>query len=90
MAEWSKAVDLSPTISGCAGSNPAPRIFFVSVAQWLEQSAVNRKVEGSNPSRDDIVLLQHDVVIKLFYWYIICDYVFDGKRNSKYKNSKQT
>jgi len=23
MAEWSKAVDLSPTISGCAGSNPA-------------------------------------------------------------------
>jgi hypothetical protein len=58
MAEWSKAVDLSPTISGCAGSNPAPRIFylmfysFVSVAQWLEQSAVNRKVGGSNPSRD--------------------------------------
>ena len=28
MAEWSKAVDLSPTISGCAGSNPASRIFF--------------------------------------------------------------
>ena len=28
MAEWSKAVDLSPTISGCAGSNPAWRIFF--------------------------------------------------------------
>ena len=28
MAEWSKAVDLSPTIPGCAGSNPAPRIFF--------------------------------------------------------------
>ena len=25
MAEWSKAVDLSPTISGCAGSNPASR-----------------------------------------------------------------
>ena len=24
VAEWSKAVDLSPTISGCAGSNPAP------------------------------------------------------------------
>jgi hypothetical protein len=23
LAEWSKAVDLSPTISGCAGSNPA-------------------------------------------------------------------
>ena len=48
--------DLSPTIPGCAGSNPAPRIFFVflvSVAQWLEQSAVNRKVGGSNPSRDE-------------------------------------
>ena len=28
MAEWSKAVDLSPTISGCAGSNPAWRIIF--------------------------------------------------------------
>ena len=28
MAEWSKAVDLSPTISGCAGSTPASRIFF--------------------------------------------------------------
>ena len=28
MAEWSKAVDLSPTISGCAGSNPASRIFY--------------------------------------------------------------
>ncbi len=28
MAEWSKAVDLSPTISGCAGSNPASCIFF--------------------------------------------------------------
>ena len=28
MAEWSKAVDLSPTISGCAGSIPASRIFF--------------------------------------------------------------
>lgn len=27
MAEWSKAVDLSPTISGCAGSNPAWRKF---------------------------------------------------------------
>jgi hypothetical protein len=27
MAEWSKAVDLSPTISGCAGSNPASCIF---------------------------------------------------------------
>ena len=23
MAEWSKAVDLRPTIFGCAGSNPA-------------------------------------------------------------------
>ena len=28
MAEWSKAVDLSPTISGCAGSTPASCIFF--------------------------------------------------------------
>ena len=28
MAEWSKAVDLSPTISGCAGSNPAWRILI--------------------------------------------------------------
>jgi hypothetical protein len=31
MAEWSKAVDLSPTISGCAGSNPASRIFFCNI-----------------------------------------------------------
>ena len=23
VAEWSKAVDLSPTVSGCVGSNPA-------------------------------------------------------------------
>ena len=26
MAEWSKAVDLSSTIFGCAGSNPADTI----------------------------------------------------------------
>lgn len=32
-------------------------LFYVSVAQWLEQSAVNRKVGGSNPSRD-VFLLQ--------------------------------
>ena len=31
MAEWSKAVDLSPTISGCAGSNPASRKKYFTV-----------------------------------------------------------
>ena len=31
MAEWSKAVDLSPTISGCAGSNPASRKYFILI-----------------------------------------------------------
>ena len=40
MAEWSKAVDLRPTIYGCAGSNPADDT-FASMAQWLRRSAVN-------------------------------------------------
>ena len=35
----------------------------VSVAQWLEQSAVNRKVGGSNPSRD-VFFITTSVVIK--------------------------
>ena len=56
MAEWSKAVDLSPTISGCAGSNPASRIFLVFIycycaliAQLVEHHTCNVGVSGSNP-----------------------------------------
>ncbi len=49
MAEWSKAVDLSPTISGCAGSNPAPRIFFdfyccADMAQWSSVQSYSHKL----------------------------------------------
>ena len=44
MAEWSKAVDLSPTISGCAGSNPAPRIFLFDVLLFCLCSSVVRAV----------------------------------------------
>ena len=55
MAEWSKAVDLSPTISGCAGSNPAPRIFFdfyccADMAQLEARCADNAEVFGSIPN----------------------------------------
>jgi hypothetical protein len=37
LAEWSKAVDLSPTISGCAGSNPARCIALLAqlVRAWV-------------------------------------------------------
>jgi hypothetical protein len=51
MAEWSKAVDLSPTISGCAGSNPASRIFF-SIGLYsseVEHHTCNVGVSGSIP-----------------------------------------
>ncbi len=46
MAEWSKAVDLSPTISGCVGSNPTgAKHFFdrfsVSILSFLPFSSVN-------------------------------------------------
>jgi len=41
----------------CVCADIAQVLFYVSVAQWLEQSAVNRKVGGSNPSRD-VFLLQ--------------------------------
>ena len=56
MAEWSKAVDLSPTISGCAGSNPASRIFLFVVyccadmAQLVARCADNAEVFGSIPN----------------------------------------
>ena len=43
----------------------------VSVAQWLEQSAVNRKVGGSNPSRDVFFITNIVVVIKIVYVNII-------------------
>ena len=43
---------------------------YVSVAQWLEQSAVNRKVGGSNPSRD-VFFITTIVVIKFDYVNII-------------------
>jgi hypothetical protein len=59
MAEWSKAVDLSPTISGCAGSNPASRIFcllycivllmYALIAQLVEHHTCNVGVSGSSP-----------------------------------------
>ena len=34
MAEWSKAVDLSSTIFGCAGSNPAGTINRISHSNY--------------------------------------------------------
>ena len=49
----------------------------VSVAQWLEQSAVNRKVGGSNPSRDVffittiVVVIKFDLLIYLHKLHII-------------------
>ena len=51
MAERSKAVDLSPTISGCAGSNPASRIFFVCglYSSAVEHHTCNVGVSGSIP-----------------------------------------
>jgi hypothetical protein len=51
MAEWSKAVDLSPTISGCAGSNPASRIFilFGPYSSEVEHHTCNVGVSGSIP-----------------------------------------
>ncbi len=57
MAEWSKAVDLSPTISGCAGSNPASRIgwfgmvllLYALIAQLVEHHTCNVGVSGSSP-----------------------------------------
>jgi hypothetical protein len=51
MAEWSKAVDLSPTISGCAGSNPASRIFlFIGLySSEVEHHTCNVGVSGSIP-----------------------------------------
>ena len=63
MAEWSKAVDLSPTISGCAGSNPAwykflyyVCIFTASIAQLVERAPCKRKVGGSTLSGGVIAL----------------------------------
>ena len=46
MAEWSKAVDLSSTIFGCAGSNPAGTIlkFLHSNTSFFK-----KKVTGSIP-----------------------------------------
>ncbi len=35
MAEWSKAVDLSPTISGCVGSNPTLCISSLLIRYYL-------------------------------------------------------
>ena len=46
MAEWSKAVDLSSTIFGCAGSNPADtNIKFL----YSNTSFFKEKVTGSIP-----------------------------------------
>lgn len=47
--------------------------FLVSVAQWLEQSAVNRKVGGSNPSRDVLYYYNLFDVIIIIVIYIIID-----------------
>ena len=35
MAEWSKAVDLRPTIIRCEGSNPSSRICFINICMLL-------------------------------------------------------
>lgn len=37
MAEWSKAVDLRPTIERCEGSNPSRRKENVYFQTWLAQ-----------------------------------------------------
>ncbi len=46
MAEWSKAVDLSPTISGCAGSNPASRIFFTTLVGLYSSGVEHHTCNG--------------------------------------------
>ena len=56
MAERSKAVDLSPTISGCAGSNPASRIFLYRLySSEVEHHTCNVGVSGSIPDEGNIV-----------------------------------
>ena len=57
MAEWSKAVDLSPTISGCAGSIPASRIFFLLrlYSSEVEHHTCNVGVSGSIPDEGTIL-----------------------------------
>ena len=49
MAEWSKAVDLSSIIFGCAGSNPAGDT-SLSWRSWLAHFAYNEEVAGSSPA----------------------------------------
>ena len=57
MAEWSKAVDSSPTISGCVGSNPTavigPRFMARMRRNWRETPAIRENAERSaaNASR---------------------------------------
>ena len=61
MAEWSKAIDLSSIIFGCAGSNPAGTTLLyilynntpnqVLWQSWLMRRAYNAEIVGSNPTR---------------------------------------
>ena len=64
MAEWSKAVDLSPTISGCAGSNPASRIFFLLIGLYsseVEHHTCNVGVSGSIPDEGNLAFVAQSV-----------------------------
>ena len=49
MAEWSKAIDLSSIIFGCAGSNPAD-VTMLLWPSWLRRRAYNAEIVGSNPT----------------------------------------
>ena len=49
MAEWSKAVDLRPTIFGCAGSNPADDTISL-LSSVVERTTLDRVVAGSIPA----------------------------------------
>ena len=70
MAEWSKAIDSSSIIFGCAGSNPAGTtlyiIFYILFyiipnkvlwQSWLMRRAYNAEIVGSSPTRTIFSLL---------------------------------
>ena len=57
MAEWSKAVDLRPTIFGCEGSNPSP---CIPPCIWVKYTIFSHSVVVITQDFDRISIYEGD------------------------------
>jgi hypothetical protein len=68
MAEWSKAVDLRPTIVRCEGSNPSPCIVGYSIL-YMDYQLILRLQLIFRLIGSELYPLQQFNLIKIFSYY---------------------